>query len=114
VGVSACYVEGRLGSYVSNPPNVYNFNGGSKCGSGWNFFVLTRDGVSGVASGFVNGVLVNTVSAYVGQLTSGSGLSVIGGGDEWGSYLTGSLDDLRVYNRILSPAEVMALYNAQK
>lgn len=29
----------------------------------------------------------------------------------WGSYWSGSLDEARIYNRALSPAEVQALYN---
>jgi hypothetical protein len=38
------------------------------------------------------------------------------GGHETGNrwYFNGALDDLRIYNRALNDAEVMAIYNAEK
>ena len=44
-----------------------------------------------------------------GTLTSSTGFSV--GNDASGNYFDGDIDDVRVYNRALTAAQVYALYN---
>jgi hypothetical protein len=42
-----------------------------------------------------------------------TGLRIGSRGDNY-AYFNGLIDDVRIYNRALSPAEIQALYNAQK
>ena len=80
---------------------------------GWNHVTLLRDG--NTFRNYINGVPHNTESntsaypdmtgiVYVGR--------AIGGGNDY--RLTGLLDEVRIYNRALSAAEVHAIYEATK
>ena len=84
----------------------------------WQHVALTWDGAT--VKTYVNGVLVgdkacgdeltpNDESLYIGMDVGGVGLF----GETWSQieYLKGCLDDLRIYNRALSAAEVKALYD---
>lgn len=65
---------------------------------------------------YVNGTLINSQSNnyLLGPPDSGSGNPVTIGSWPGFSHLNGALDDVRIYNRALSPAEVLALYNAER
>jgi fibronectin type 3 domain-containing protein len=54
---------------------------------------------------YVNGVLAST-SGYAGSVPASSGALRIGGNAVWGEYFDGLIDDVRVYNRALSAADV--------
>lgn len=57
---------------------------------------------------YVDGVADKVIS----QTTdSTSATFEIGHDDSTGNYFSGSLSDIRVYNRALNPAEVQTLYN---
>ena len=84
----------------------------------WQHVALTWDGAT--ITTYVNGVLVgetqygtelapNDESLYIGMDVGGAGIF----GETWSQieYLKGYLDDLRIYNRALSAAEVKALYD---
>jgi hypothetical protein len=66
---------------------------------------------------YINGVQVNS-NATTGTLsTNGNGMSIGAYGGTSGSnayYYNGSLSICRVYNRVLSPAEVLQNFNAQR
>ncbi|MFA5386522.1 MAG: LamG-like jellyroll fold domain-containing protein [Candidatus Paceibacterota bacterium] len=64
---------------------------------------------------YVNGILVKSVAATGNILTSGSkvGIGSLNGNGAIGPF-NGVIDDVRIYNRALSAAEVQALYNATK
>lgn len=106
--------------YSSNPEVAFNMK------NGWGN-VYGGNISNGVYHFVVATVSPTTMSLYVdGQFAASStytgtaditGISLgtdnrsgIGGYD----ILNGSLDDVRIYNRTLSPAEVQALYNAEK
>jgi hypothetical protein len=55
---------------------------------------------------YVNGVASGTVS-YSGSISSGSGNVEIGGNTAW---FNGTIDEVQIYNRALSAAEIQALY----
>ncbi len=77
----------------------------------WNLAVLTRNG--GVISAYLNGVREATTysnSTYMNNTTMYWGESSSGGGDR----TNGLVDDVRIYNRALSAAEVQALYNSSR
>ncbi|MFN8428663.1 MAG: LamG domain-containing protein [Spirosomataceae bacterium] len=58
------------------------------------------------------GTLQNIGSASIPNIPSGN--VKIGKHDAWNSYFKGSIDDLRLFNRALSEAEVFQLYNLEK
>ena len=54
---------------------------------------------------FVNGVQVST-HALTGAASVSSGALRIGGNSVWGEYFRGMIDEVRVYNRALTAAEI--------
>ena len=65
---------------------------------------VTYDGA--VFQMYVNGVPVSTTSIS-GSITSVGGVLRIGGDSIWGEYFRGLIDEVRVYNRVLSAAEIL-------
>jgi len=51
-------------------------------------------------------VLVSTVAA-AGSMTNGNGGLLIGGSSIWGEWFAGRIDEVRVYNRALTAAEIV-------
>ena len=100
VGTDGIEVVEHTGYYM---PTVLNYE--SNIGSGWNHVVVTVAD-SGAPVLYLNGTKIGE-----GEST-GKRCTVrpcgIGGGN-WGFY-TGKVDDVRIYNRALSAAEVKALY----
>ncbi|TWT30168.1 Pentaxin family protein [Posidoniimonas corsicana] len=85
----------------------------------WRHFVFTHDRASGAAELFINGQSAGTLSypARTGTFSvSANGLILgeeqdsVGGGFVESQALVGDLDDVRIYNRILSQEEIAALY----
>jgi hypothetical protein len=56
---------------------------------------------------YVNGTLVSS-TAVTGTLLNSTGALKIGGNAVWGEYFGGLIDDVRVYERALSAAEIAA------
>lgn len=80
----------------------------------WTQIVETFNASTNIASIYANGSVVGT-STFAGTLVGTAGAVVQFGHDSSASvYLLGQLDDVRIYNRALSAAEVMALYTAEK
>jgi hypothetical protein len=69
----------------------------------WSHLVTTFDGST--LHLYVNGVLVQSTAAN-GAAPISSGALRIGGNAIWGEYFKGRIDDVRIYNRALSPAEI--------
>ena len=81
--------------------------------TGWNYVVATSDG-AGTYHIYLNGALAdngssagpsttyvtNTGYLYIGQLGNGG-------------YVSGQVADVRIYNRVLAAAELLAIYNAE-
>jgi hypothetical protein len=77
----------------------------------WHHVAITFD--SGVADGgsfYVDGAYVNSLTMTVNSQAQGL---VIGAGNNPSStqFFKGIIDDARVYNKILTPSEIQALYN---
>jgi chitinase len=75
----------------------------------WSHLSMTYDGTT--MRLYVNGVQVATRAVTGNILTSTQELR-IGGNLMWGEYFAGLIDDVRVYNRALSAAEITADMNA--
>jgi hypothetical protein len=69
----------------------------------WSHLVTTFDGST--LRLYVNGVMVES-AAVNGAAAVSSGALRIGGNAVWGEYFKGRIDDVRIYNRALSPAEI--------
>ncbi|MEK7152438.1 MAG: LamG-like jellyroll fold domain-containing protein, partial [Patescibacteria group bacterium] len=60
---------------------------------------------------YVNGNLVGT-KTLSGNIRTTTGTLRLGGNSAWGEYFKGLMDDVRVYNRVLSQAEIQTDMNA--
>jgi hypothetical protein len=76
----------------------------------WSHLAATYDGTT--IRLYVNGTLVQSQAAAGGIMTSSNPLR-IGGNSIWNSeYFAGLIDEVRVYNRVLTAAEIAADMNA--
>jgi hypothetical protein len=71
----------------------------------WTHVAATFDGVA--MRFYVNGALVRTVNVS-GNIINGAGPLRIGGNAPWGEYFAGQIDDVRIYNRALTQAEIQS------
>jgi len=81
-------------------------------GTGWHHVVMVLDS-SGTPTAYLDGVSAGTY--YVANQTAqppGSAQTFIGGGNTGSRYFYGAIDDVRLYGRALSQAEVLSLYSA--
>jgi concanavalin A-like lectin/glucanase superfamily protein len=76
----------------------------------WSHLAMTYNGSS--MRLYVNGALVAT-RAQTGNATVSTGVLRIGGNGVWGEYFTGAIDEVRIYNRALSAAEIQADMNTR-
>ncbi|MBU1169540.1 MAG: Ig-like domain-containing protein, partial [Proteobacteria bacterium] len=78
----------------------------------WHHVVLTRDYVTGETKVYVDGVLEDTRIADAGLMNSTalSGFGATFGSDGANEYLAGELDDIRVYDRILTDSEIAQIH----
>lgn len=66
---------------------------------------------------YVNGVLLSANSIDIGGANRdsiGSGTVAIGLHQAWNSYFRGAMDDIRIYNRALTDAEVQSIYTIER
>jgi hypothetical protein len=70
----------------------------------WTHVVTTFDG--SMLQLYVNGVLVREFGLSRAAATVSSGDLRIGGNAIWDEYFKGRIDEVRIYNRALSPAEI--------
>ena len=71
--------------------------------SAWTHLAMTYDGAT--LRMFVNGVQVSS-RAVTGNTMTTAGALRIGGNSVWGEYYKGAIDELRIYNRALTAAEI--------
>src|SRR5581483_11675273 len=99
---------------ASAPPDgSVNLGGGDVIADGtsvlplnaWSQLTVTFNGAS--VNLYVNGVLVASQAA-AGSILTSTGALRIGGNSIWGEYFKGLIDEVRIYNRALSPSEVQA------
>ena len=101
----------------NQPTTVLWVNGGERLASGvtqlppnqWTHLAATYDGQ--YQSVYVNGTQVAMQAQTGAILTSDSPLR-IGGDAVWGEYFTGYIDEVRIYNRALTQAQIVADANS--
>jgi PKD repeat protein len=99
------------------PASIINVGGAAKTLSGgptlpvntWSHVASTYDGSTQKL--YVNGALVGS-SRQTGSIDVSTGKLRIGGNSIWGYYFAGYIDEVRIYNRALSAAEIGADSNA--
>ncbi len=106
--------------YTSNgsKPRTENFNGTENTAAGtaalplnaWSHLASTYDGTN--LRFYVNGALITT-KATTGAMPNTANPLRIGGNAIWGEYFSGLIDEVRVYNRALTAAELTADMNAK-
>ncbi len=69
----------------------------------WTHLATTFDGA--VLRLYVNGVLAGSTSGS-GAMAASTGVLRIGGNSIWGEWFAGLIDEVRVYNRVLSAGEI--------
>ena len=83
----------------------------------WNSFVFVVDRARHIMEIFANGNRTHYVVDSFSTFNSNTYPLIIGWSEEGLSGhtpLRGAMDNLRIYNRALSPDEVLALYNSHK
>lgn len=108
----ALYAEdnvSRPAAYINVGANDRSSNGTAALVTNtWAHLAMTFDGTA--IRVYVNGVLVRTTNVSGSLITSNSPLR-IGGNSIWGEFFAGVIDDVRVYNRALTLAEVQTSMN---
>jgi hypothetical protein len=74
----------------------------------WTHLAMTYDGAN--MRLYVNGALVTTRAATGNIVATGNPLR-IGGNAAWGEYFAGQIDEVRIYNRALTQAEIQTDMN---
>jgi hypothetical protein len=69
----------------------------------WSHLATTYDG--SVVRLYVNGVLAGSTS-FTGAMTASTGVLRIGGNSIWAEWFAGLIDEVRVYNRVLTSTEI--------
>jgi hypothetical protein len=76
--------------------------------STWSHVAATYDGTT--LRLYRNGVQIGS-RAQTGNMLTSTGVLRIGGNAVWGEYFHGVIDDVRIYNRALAPAEIQSDMN---
>ena len=78
----------------------------------WKHIVLTRNSATGSVQVYVNGVLNQTAMSETGNVTTS--FSSIGRIEDTGGtpeYFNGSLDEVKIYDSVLSASDISTIYN---
>ena len=97
-----------VSAYINN--TQISVSGGSISSKNWYFIVETYDNTN--LKVYVNGILTGSISSP--GIENNFGNLFIGKHQSGAYFFNGLINDVRVYNRALSPAEIQAIYNAQK
>ena len=80
----------------------------------WHHVVATRNSTTGAMAVYVDGVSGGTGTGPTGSRTATTALRIGASRPGGSAFLNGALDDVRVYNRILTAAEITALAGGAK
>jgi hypothetical protein len=97
--------NGRPSAFVQTPLEVDVRATAALAVNTWAHLASTYDGST--LRLYVNGTQVAS-RAVSGSITASTGVLSIGGNGSWGEWFAGLIDEVRVYNRALSAAEVAA------
>ena len=108
------YWLGTLGNEVTfgfnnGSSQEFSTTGASLVTNNWRHLAATFDNATDQVHVYLNGMEVLSTTTTATPSINSESLTI--GKDAAGDYWFGSLDDVRVYNRVLCPAEVLALYS---
>jgi hypothetical protein len=105
--------NGRLSYYhgqnKSNYTSFISLSAATIINNSWQHVVLTRDADAKVLRSYYNGVLKNTAAYAIDPSRTGNPILM---GDGYASPFKGSIDEVRIFDRVLSPQEIRASYNS--
>jgi hypothetical protein len=101
----------RVHFHVNPPPQWHATALWMPASGTWHHYVARKAGTD--CSIFIDGNLASTPAA-IGSISSGITAPLTIGQAEGGGWLNGRIDDIRIYNRALSDAQVQALLNLQE
>jgi len=125
-GIAGAHTATSYQLFINNNQvvwDIYNVNGRDLWFTGktvnwdtWTHLVATYTANNGVMKVYINGVLVAShVHAYGPGLIRDSTSSFLVGWSGYGTeYYSGLIDEVRIYNRALSAAEILQHYQARK
>src|SRR5579864_5405775 len=90
--------------------HIISTGGGALQYKRWNHVALTYDQTTGIARIFVNGAFAAGLT--LGIFTPRTNLPLYIGARPNSNHFLGNIDEPQVYNRALSPAEILAIYTA--
>ncbi|HEV2691309.1 MAG TPA: LamG-like jellyroll fold domain-containing protein, partial [Verrucomicrobiae bacterium] len=102
-------VSGKFAFGIGNPDTTILSTASINNGA-WHHCVATRQQATGVISVYVDGSLQASATANRNTLNASARL-LFGAVASGGGYFNGSLDDIKIFSRTLSGAEVLALYS---
>ncbi len=102
-----CDDNGRIAVSLGGTWNVVDVTVGSANPSGWNHYAFSYDGAEVVA--YYNGVAVGT-QAFSDAMALSGNTTKIGRRTSLEDNYNSVIDDVRIYNRALSPSEISMLY----
>lgn len=125
--------NGRLRIHMAKAgaDNTYSIDGVKNLFNTWVNITFSYDQANGDCKLYINGELKNTGKAggltgplaftNIGKVTFGTvqfmttpSQTSATGHQDWASYLTGQLDQVRIYNKVLAASDISALYNLEK
>ncbi len=115
-GVSSYSSVGAAGRLSTHIAGSWRFSSSAVNDGAWHHVGYTLSSSSGGTLQFyVDGVANGSAVTSSGAHSGGGGTSITIGDNQYGSFpLSGQVDDARIYNRVLSAAEVAALYGQSK
>ena len=75
----------------------------------WSHIAVTYDGTT--IRLYVNGALSSSLGGVAGSMPNSTGALRIGGNNVWGEWFVGRIDEVRIYSRALTPAELQTDMN---
>jgi len=94
---------------ISGKETPSNFLSPITCGV-WYHVAVTFDDAADEVKFYINGVLTET-STNTGSMTATTTELGIGSDGVYNDQFSGTLDDIRMFDRVLSPAEILAIFN---
>jgi Concanavalin A-like lectin/glucanases superfamily len=111
--IGACYStidnDGTLSYWNNGFAGSGSFGGGAFPIGSWQQVVVTYDGT--VLRAYVNGSSFGNTITSTSECTGASNVFEIGASSAESEFFNGLLDDVRIYNRVLTAQEIKRLYN---
>lgn len=99
----------RINSYTSTPTEEYVELEANPVANQWYFIVMTHDEITNNITGYLNGTLIGnrTISEY---RNNNAGASLFGQYDYANSWCKGTIDEFRIYQRVLNITEIQNMW----